>query len=67
VRHTTSAGRRAFLFVAEGTPEVSASGTATVEHLGPGDAARIEPGETIVVRGPGHVVLWDVDGEQAAA
>lgn len=67
VRQATAAGRRAFLFVAEGAPEVTLAGTNDVERLAAGDAARIEPGETIVVRGPGHVVLWDVDGEQEAA
>jgi hypothetical protein len=67
VRHATGAGRRGFLFVAEGSPELTVEGTNAPERLQPGDAARIEPGETIVVRGPGHVVLWDVDGEQQAA
>ena len=64
LRHATAAGRRAFLFVAEGNPEVSVRGKDGAQTLAPGDAARIEPGEEIVVRGPGHVVLWDVDGEQ---
>jgi redox-sensitive bicupin YhaK (pirin superfamily) len=64
LRHATKAGRRAFLFVAEGNPEVSVSGTGGAQTLAPGDAARIEPGEEIVLRGPGHVVLWDVDGDQ---
>jgi quercetin 2,3-dioxygenase len=64
LRHATAVGRRAFLFVAEGNPELSVRGKDGVETLAPGDAARIEPGEEIVVRGPGHVVLWDVDGEQ---
>ena len=67
VRHTTKAGRRAFLFVAEGSPEISVSGNGTPQKLVAGDAARIEAGEEIVVHGPGHVVLWDVDGAQEAA
>ena len=67
VRHTTKAGRRAFLFVAEGAPAITLSGNGGPQTLDAGDAARIEPGEEIVVHGPGHVVLWDVDGEQAAA
>jgi redox-sensitive bicupin YhaK (pirin superfamily) len=67
VRHATKPGRRAFLFVAEGSPEISVSGNATPQKLVAGDAARIEPGEEIVVQGPGHVVLWDVDGQQEAA
>jgi hypothetical protein len=52
------------LFVAEGSPELSVSGKDGVQTLAPGDAARIDPGEEIVLHGPGHVVLWDVDGEQ---
>ncbi len=59
VRHTTKAGRRAFLFVAEGAPQLNAAGTA--EQLAAGDAVRIDAGEEIVVTGPAHVVLWDVD------
>jgi redox-sensitive bicupin YhaK (pirin superfamily) len=66
VRHTTQPGRRAFLFVAEGSPELSVSGTGTPLRLAAGDAARIDPGEEIVVHGPGHVVLWDVDEREAA-
>jgi redox-sensitive bicupin YhaK (pirin superfamily) len=64
LRHATAPGRRAFLFVAEGSPELSVSGKDGVQTLAPGDAARIDPGEEIVLHGPGHVVLWDVDGEQ---
>jgi redox-sensitive bicupin YhaK (pirin superfamily) len=67
VRHATKSGRRAFLFVAEGAPAISVSGNGSPQQLAAGDAARIESGEEIVVHGPGHVVLWDVDGEQAAA
>jgi hypothetical protein len=67
VRHATAPGRRAFLFVADGSPELTVAGASIRERLEPGDAARIEPGETIVVRGPGHVVLWDVEGEREAA
>lgn len=67
VRHSTKAGRRAFLFVAEGSPTLTLSGNGGPHTLQAGDAARIEAGESIVVHGPGHVVLWDVDGEQAAA
>lgn len=67
VRHATKAGRRAFLFVAEGSPEVCASGDGVPQRLAAGDAARIDGDEEIVVRGPGHVVLWDVDGAQIAA
>ncbi len=59
VRHTTKSGRRAFLFVAEGAPQLNAAGTA--EQLAAGDAVRIDAGEEIVVTGPAHVVLWDVD------
>jgi redox-sensitive bicupin YhaK (pirin superfamily) len=55
VRHTTAAGRRAFLFVAEGTPELNG-----LAPLAAGDAVRIDSGEEIVVHGPGHIVLWDV-------
>jgi redox-sensitive bicupin YhaK (pirin superfamily) len=65
VRHTTAPGRRAFLFVAEGSPAVSVSGKDGVQRLEAGDAARIDAGEEIVVQGPGHVVLWDVDGAAA--
>jgi quercetin 2,3-dioxygenase len=67
LRHTTKSGRRAFLFVAEGDPDITVTGNGTAQHLHPGDAARIEPGEEIVLRGPAHVVLWDVDGLQEAA
>ena len=66
VRHVTKPGRRAFLFVAEGSPAISVSGTSEPQQLHAGDAARIDGGEEIVVHGPGHVVLWDVDGRQAA-
>ncbi len=59
VRHATKPGRRAFLFVAEGAPQLNAAGTA--EQLAAGDAVRIDAGEEIVVTGPAHVVLWDVD------
>lgn len=62
LRHTTKAGRRAFLFVAEGAPEIAVSGNGTPQKLAPGDAARIDSGEEIVLHGPAHVVLWDVDG-----
>jgi quercetin 2,3-dioxygenase len=66
LRHVTAPGRRAFLFVAEGSPEISVSGKNT-QQLQPGDAARIDAGEQIIVKGPGHVVLWDVDGNEEAA
>jgi redox-sensitive bicupin YhaK (pirin superfamily) len=66
LRHTTKPGRRAFLFVAEGAPDIAVSGNGTPQKLEPGDAARIGPGEEIVLHGPAHVVLWDVDGAQAA-
>jgi redox-sensitive bicupin YhaK (pirin superfamily) len=66
VRHATNAGRRAFLFVAEGSPELSVRGQETPQRLSAGDAARLEAGEEIVVRGPGHVLLWDVDAREAA-
>jgi redox-sensitive bicupin YhaK (pirin superfamily) len=61
LRHKTAAGRRAFLFVAEGSPALSVSGKDGAQTLQSGDAARIDSGEEIVVNGPGHVVLWDVD------
>ena len=64
LRHATAPGRRAFLFVAEGNPELSVRGKDGGEKLAPGDAARIDAGEEIVLHGPGHVVLWDVDGEE---
>jgi redox-sensitive bicupin YhaK (pirin superfamily) len=67
LRHTTKANRRAFLFVAEGAPDITVSGASAAQQLKPGDAVRIEPGEEIVLRGPAHVVLWDVDGAQEAA
>ena len=51
--------------VAEGSPAVSVSGKDGVQRLEAGDAARIDAGEEIVVQGPGHVVLWDVDGAAA--
>jgi redox-sensitive bicupin YhaK (pirin superfamily) len=60
LRHAVAASRRAFLFVAEGNPELSVGSKPGSSQLQPGDAARIEPGEEIVVRGPGHLVLWDV-------
>jgi hypothetical protein len=41
------------------------SGKDGVQRLEAGDAARIDAGEEIVVQGPGHVVLWDVDGAAA--
>ena len=66
LRHTTKANRRAFLFVAEGSPDLSVSGNGEAHRLQPGDAARIEAGEEIVLHGPAHVVLWDVDAAQAA-
>jgi redox-sensitive bicupin YhaK (pirin superfamily) len=71
LRHTTKPGRRAFLFVAEGAPEiVVSSGKAPFDGLrvtlAAGDAARIDSGEEIVLRGPAHVVLWDVDGREDA-
>jgi redox-sensitive bicupin YhaK (pirin superfamily) len=65
LRHATAPGRRAFLFVAEGSPAVSIRGNGGVQTLAAGDAVRIDAGEEIVVRGPGHVVLWDVDGAGA--
>ena len=61
LRHTTHANRRAFLFVAEGSPSLTTAGDGDVQRLQPGDAARIDSGEEIVLHGPAHVVLWDVD------
>jgi hypothetical protein len=39
---------------------------AAVANLRELHLARIAPGEEIVLRGPAHVVLRDVDGEQEA-
>jgi redox-sensitive bicupin YhaK (pirin superfamily) len=63
VRHVTAAGRRAFMFVAEGDPEISVRGEEDRQRLGSGDSARIDSGEEILVHGPGHVVLWDVPAD----
>ena len=60
LRHTVGPKRRGFLFVAEGNPGLSVSGAKGESSLQPGDAVRLDAGEEIAVRGPAHLVLWDV-------
>lgn len=63
LRHVFEAGRLGFLFVAEGSANARAEVDAGVvggEELSTGDAVRMANIAHLTLRGPGHVVLWDL-------
>jgi quercetin 2,3-dioxygenase len=63
LRHVFEAGRLGFLFVAEGNAKVQAEadvGVVGAEELAAGDAVRMANLAHLTVRGPAHVVMWDL-------